>query len=83
MRALHSRCDDWVALCRVAADDEDQIGLLDIGDRARIAAITHGAEQAHGRGRLAVAGTIVHVVGTDEDSRQFLQEVALFVRTLR
>ena len=67
--ALNSARNHRMALRRVAADDEHQIRLLKIGDRTRIAAIAHGAEQASRRGRLAVARAVVDVVRADDSSR--------------
>ena len=36
--------DDRMTFRRVAADDEDQIGFFDIGDRTRVAGQAHGTE---------------------------------------
>ena len=83
VRALDARRDHRMALGRVAADDEHQVGLLDVRDRARIAAVADRAEQAHGRRRLAVARAVVDVVGADDRAGQLLHQVALFVRALR
>src|SRR5713101_9903653 len=80
---LHPRGNDRMTLRRVAADDDDKIGLLHVSDRTRIASVTNGAEQTLGRRGLAVARTIVDVVGADDCPRQLLHEVAFLIRTLR
>ncbi len=49
VRALHPRRQHRMRLRGIAADDDDQLGLLDIGHRAGIAAIAHRAPQSRGR----------------------------------
>ena len=71
------------ALRRIAADDEDEAGILDVSDRSGIAAITNGAKQTRRGGRLAIAGAIIHVVRADDGARQFLHEVALLIGAFR
>ena len=44
MGALDPGRDDRMTFRRVAADDEDQIGFFDIGDRTRVAGQAHGTE---------------------------------------
>src|SRR6202049_1531010 len=80
--ALHPGGDNWMTLRCVAANDENKVGLLHVGDGTRIAAVADSAEQTLGRRRLAVAGTIVDVVRANHASRQLLHEVAFLVRTL-
>src|ERR1700730_7838674 len=82
VRAFDTAGNHRMALGSIAADDEDQIGLLEISDRTRIAPISHSAEQA-GRGRrLAVARAVVDIVGADYSAGQLLHQVALFIRAL-
>ena len=82
VRALDARGQHGMALGGVAADDEDQVGLLDVGDGAGIAAIADGAEKPGGGGRLAVARAVIHVVGADDGAGQLLHQVALFIGAL-
>src|SRR5262249_44801250 len=82
-RPLHPRGQHRMALGGVAPDDDDQGGLLDVGDRPGVAAVADGPEQARGRRRLAVARAVVDVVGADHRTRQLLHQVALLVGALR
>jgi hypothetical protein len=43
--ALDARRQHRMALRRIAADDQHQPGLLDVGDRTGVAAVTHRAEE--------------------------------------
>ena len=72
-----------MALRRVAADDQDEPGVLDVPDGAGVAAVADGAEQAPRGGRLAIAGAIVHVVRADDGARQLLHEVAFLIGAFR
>ena len=83
MRTLDARSQNGMALGRVAADDDDEARLLDVLDGAGIAAVAHGAEKPGGRGRLAIARTVIHIVGPDHRARQLLHQVAFLVRALR
>ncbi len=74
---------DGVGLGRVAADDQNHAGILDVPDRSRIAAVTNGAEQTFGGGCLAVARAIVHVVRADDRARQLLHEITFLVGAFR
>ena len=74
--------NDRMTLRRIAANDEHQVGLLHVGDGTRVAAVAHGAEQTRGRRRLAVAGTVVDIVRADHGPRQFLHQIAFFIRAL-
>ena len=80
--ALDAGGEHGMALGGVAADDEDEAGLLDVGDGAGIAAVADGAREAHGGRGLAVARAVVDVVGADDGARQLLHQVALFVGAL-
>ena len=80
--ALDAGGKDGMGLGCVGADDEDEAGLFDVGDGAGVAAILDGARKAHGGGGLAVARTVVDVVGADDAASQLLHEVALFVGAL-
>ena len=80
---FHAGGQHRVALGRIAADDQDQAGILDVPDRSGIAAITNGAEQTHRGGRLAIARAIIHVVRADDRPRQFLHQVALLIGAFR
>ena len=64
--ALDAGGEDGVGLGCVGTDDEDEAGFLDVGDGAGVAAILDGAREAHGGGGLAVARTVVDVVGADD-----------------
>src|SRR6267142_2347434 len=55
VRALHPGGNDRVTLRCVAANDKNKISFLDVGDGTRVASVADSAEQALGRGRLAVA----------------------------
>ncbi len=46
MCTLHTRCQHGVRLRGIAADDDDQIGLFDVGDGTGVAAVTHRAPEA-------------------------------------
>ena len=81
--ALYARGEHGMALRRVAANDQHETRVLDVVDGAGIATVADGAKQPHGGGRLAIAGAVVDVIGTDNGARQFLHEVALFVCALR
>ena len=81
VRALHPCRNDRMTLRGIAANDENQISLLHIGNGTGIASIAHGAEQAHGRGRLAITGTIIDVVRANDGPRQLLHQIAFLVRT--
>jgi hypothetical protein len=70
--ALYPCRNNWMSLRRVAANDENKFGLFHVGDGPRIAAVAHSPEQTLGRGRLAIAGTIIDVVRANHGSRQFL-----------
>ena len=83
VRALDARRQHRVTLRGVAADDDHQCRLLDVGDRARIAAVAHGSEEAGGRRSLAIPRAVIHVVGADDRPRQLLHQIAFFVRALR
>src|SRR6266404_5781950 len=83
MSALHSRCDNWMTLRGIAPDDEYKVSFVHIGNRARIAAIADSAEQTHGRGSLAIARTIVDIVGANHGPGQLLHQITFFIRTLR
>ena len=80
--ALDARREHRMALRRVAADDENKVGLLDVGDRTGIAAVADRAEEARRGRRLAVARAVVDVVGADDGARQLLHQVAFLVRAL-
>jgi hypothetical protein len=69
--ALHARGEHGMALGGVAADDQHQIGLLDIGDGARIAAVADRAEQPVGGRRLAISRAVVDIVGPDTARASF------------
>ena len=81
--SLDARGQHRMAFRGVAADDEDQVGLLDIGDGAGIAAVADGAKQPDGCRGLAIARAVVHVVGADHGARELLHQIALFVGALR
>src|SRR5437899_6368926 len=68
-----------MTLRRVAADDNDQVSLLDVADRTGIAAVPHRSEQASGRRSLAVPRAVVHVVGADHGPSQLLHQIAFLV----
>ena len=70
-------------LGRIAADDQNQTGILDVPDRSGIAAVTDGAEQTFRGGCLAVARAIIHVVRADDRARQLLHEVTFLVGAFR
>ena len=74
--------EDRVGLGGIGADDEDQAGFFDVGDGAGVAAILDSTRKAHGGGGLAVARTVVDVVGADDGAGQLLHQVALFVGAL-
>src|SRR5713101_8683545 len=82
MRALHPRGNDWMTLRRIATNDENKVSLLHVGDGTGIATIADSAEQTLRRRRLAVARAVVNIVGPDDGSRQFLHQIAFFIRTL-
>src|SRR5579863_8689171 len=72
-----------MAFSSVAANYQDQVGLLDVADRPGIAAIANRAKEAGGRGGLAITRAVVHIIRANDRARQFLHQVAFFVRTLR
>src|SRR5438270_454839 len=76
VRSFHPRGQYRMGLSSVAADDDDQAGIFDIPDGAGITAVTNRAEQAHRGRRLAITGTIVHVVRPDHGASQLLHEIA-------
>src|SRR5713101_7348146 len=63
VRSLDPSGQHGMALRRVAPDDQDQIGLFDVPDRAGIPTVTDGSEQASRGGSLAVPRAVVYVVG--------------------
>ena len=79
VRPLDARSQHGMTLCRVAADDHNQVRLFNIRDRTRISAVAHGPKQAGGRRRLAVPRTVIHVVRADHRPGQFLHQIAFFV----
>src|ERR1700694_1342092 len=72
-----------MTLCRVAANYDDEARVLDVADGARVSAIANGSKQTLRRGRLAVAGAVIHVVGADDGARQLLREIAFFIGAFR
>ena len=81
--ALDARRQHGMRLRGVAADDDDQLRLFDIGDRTGVAAIADGAPQALRGWRLAVARAVVGVVGADNSARELLHEVTVLIGALR
>ncbi len=79
VRSLYTSGNHGMALCRVAADDNHQIGLFDVRDRTGIAAVAHRSEQAGGRRSLAVPRAVVHVVRADHGPSQLPHQVAFLV----
>ena len=82
VRPLHARGEHRMALGSIAAYNQHQVGLLDIGNRSGIAAIAHSAPQTRRGGRLAIARAVIDVVSADNRARQFLHEERLFVGAL-
>ena len=82
VRGLHAGGEHRVALRRVRRDRQDQLGLGDVLDGAGIAAESHGARQALGGGRLAIARAIIDVVRPDHRPRELLHQVIFLVRAL-
>ena len=78
--ALHARSQHRMALGGIAADDQHQSCLLNIGDRTRVAAVANCAEEPRGGRRLAVARAVIHVIGADHRAGQLLHQIAFFVR---
>src|SRR5258708_33851793 len=76
------RCDR-MTVSGVTANNEDQVRLSHIGDRAGIATITNRAEQPHSCRRMAIARTIIDIVCTGYSSCQFLHEITFFVGAFR
>ena len=80
---LHARPEHGMAVGRVGADDQDDVGLL---DRAEILRAGGGAErgrEAVARRRVANAGAGVDVVVAEAGTHQFLNEVRLLVGAAR
>ncbi len=77
---LDARCQHRMALSGIAADNQHQSRLLKIGDRSGVTTISNGSEESHGGWRLAVARTVIHVVGADHRAGQLLHQIALFIR---
>src|SRR6266567_2046005 len=77
---FHAGGQDRMCLSGVAADDDDEAGVFYVPDGAGIATVTDGAEQTHRRRRLAITGTIVHIVRADDGSGQLLHKIAFLVR---
>ena len=83
MRALDARRQHRMALGGIAADDQHQLGLLDVGNRAGIATIANRSQQPRSCRGLAVARAVIHVIGADHGAGQLLHQVAFFVGALR
>ncbi len=81
--AFHARRQHRMALCRVAADHEDQCGLCNIFNRTGVATVSHCAEEAHCRGRLTIPRAVIDVVRADDGARELLHQIAVFVGGLR
>src|SRR5438270_4996000 len=80
---LNARGSDRMTFRCITSDDEYEVCLPHIGDRAGVAAISNGTEEPNSCRRLAVSGTIVNIVCSDHSSGQLLHQVAFFVCTLR
>src|ERR1700751_4416721 len=80
---FHPGSQDRVSFRRIAADDQDEAGVLDVSNRSGVTSVTNRAKQAGGGGGLAIARAIIHVVCADDSARQFLHEVALLIGALR
>ena len=81
--ALDARGQHRMAFRGVRTDDDDQVGIFNVGDGTGVAAVADGALQSHGGRGLAVARAVVDVVGADDRARQLLHQVALFVGAFR
>lgn len=82
VRALYARRENRMAFGGVAANDQHQVGLFDIPNRARIATVTDRAEQTHGCGLLAVTRTIVDIVRSNHRAGELLHQKGFLVGAL-
>ncbi len=77
---LHERAHEaWVVGGGVAADEHQQVGLVEVGELDRPGAAAEHAAQPHPRGLVAVEGAVVDVVGAP-DAREQLEEEPRLVR---
>ncbi len=82
-RPLEAGRDHGMAFGRVRADDQQQLGGFQIGDRASIGAIAHSTPQPLGGRRLTIARAVVDVVRAHHAARELLHQIAFLVGALR
>ena len=72
-----------MALRSVTADNEHQIRLRYVCDRAGVSAITDGTKQTYCCRCLAIARAVVDIVCSDYGPGQLLHQIAFFIGALR
>ena len=72
--------DHRVRLGRVAADQQEHVGVLDLVQRVRGGAASEDGGQSRHRGAVAHAGAVVDVVRAQHRAHELLEEIILFVR---
>ena len=72
--------EDGVAVRRVRADQDDDIGLFDGVEILRAGAGAEGLAKAVSGGRMADAGAGVGVVVLEHRTGQFLDEIGFLIR---
>ena len=76
---LDPHADDRMGLGRVAADQQEHVGLLDFVQRVRGGAAAEYRGKTRHRRAMANAGAIVHVVRSHHRPHELLENVILFV----
>ncbi|MCY1408054.1 hypothetical protein D9M71_233710 [compost metagenome] len=74
-----ARADHRVVLAGIGADQQDQVGAVDIGDAAGHRPRAEGQGQPRHRGAVADARTVVDVVAAQHGPGEFLRRVIILV----
>src|ERR1700737_1056910 len=83
MSPLHTSRKHRMTFGCVAADNNHESRVFNVLERAGVATNSNSPEQTLCCRSLAVAGTIVHVVGANDSARQLLHQVALLIGAFR
>ena len=74
--------DDGMALGGVGADDKNDLGLGDVGDRVAHGPVAKRCQRGHNCGCVAKPCTVVDIVGSEHRPGKLLKQVIFFVGTL-
>jgi hypothetical protein len=80
---LEEGCRHRVILRRVAAGDDDDVGVLGRGERRGHRAGADALEKRHHRRGVTEPGAVVHVVGPEAGPDELLHEIRFLVGALR